>query len=54
MDEFEKEEMKKGRPMVESRPSRLQKWLDDFVPKLIKKSCQKNYFKDEKYYNDSI
>ena len=34
MDEFEKEEMKKSRPVVESR---LHKWLDDYVPKPIKK-----------------
>ena len=38
MDEFEKEEMKKSRPVVESRLSRLHKWLDDYVPKPIKRS----------------
>ena len=38
MDEFEKEEMKSSRPVVESRLSRLHKLLDDYVPKLIKKA----------------
>ena len=37
LDEFRKEEMKKSRPVVESRLSRLDKWLDDCVPKPVKK-----------------
>ena len=41
MDEFEKEEMKKTRPVVESRLSWLHKWLDDYVPKPIKKAVDK-------------
>ena len=43
MDEFEKEEMKKSWPMVESRVSRLYKWLDDYVPKPIKKAVHKAF-----------
>ena len=43
MDEFEKEKMKKSRPVVESRLSRLHKWLDDYVPKTIKKAVT-NFF----------
>ena len=35
MDEFEKEEMKKSRPVVESRLSKLHEWLDDHIPKPI-------------------
>ena len=35
MDEFEKEEMKKSRPVVESRLSKLHKWLNDYIPKPI-------------------
>ena len=41
MDEFEKEEMKKSRPVEESGLSRLHKWLDDYVPKPIKKAVDK-------------
>ena len=43
MDEFEKEEMKKSRPVVESRLSKLHKWLDDYVPKPIKKAVDKAF-----------
>ena len=43
VDEFEKEEMKKSRPVVESRLSRLHKWLDDYVPKPIKKVVDKTF-----------
>ena len=35
MDEFEQEEMKKSRPVVESRLSKLHEWLDDHIPKPI-------------------
>ena len=35
MDEFEKGEMKKSRPVVESRLSKLHKWLNDYIPKPI-------------------
>ena len=43
MDEFEKEEMKKSRPVEESGLSRLHKWLDDYVPKPIKKAVDKAF-----------
>ena len=33
IDEVEKEEMTKSRPMVETRLSKLHKWLDNYVPK---------------------
>ena len=45
MDEFEKEEMKKSRPVVESRLSRLHKWLDDYVPKPIQKAVDEAFIK---------
>ena len=45
MDEFEKEEMKKTRPVVESRLIRLHKWLDDYVPKPFKKAVKKSFLK---------
>ena len=35
MNEFEKEEMTKSRPVVETRLSKLHKWLDNYVPKTI-------------------
>ena len=38
MNEFEKEEMTKSRPVVETRLSKLHKWLDNYVPKKIKKA----------------
>ena len=43
MDEFEKAEIKKSRPVVESRLSKLHKWLDDYVPKPIKKAVDKAF-----------
>ena len=43
IDEFEKEEMKKSRPVVESRLSKLHKWLDYYVPKPIKKEVGKAF-----------
>ena len=45
MDEFEKEEMKKTRPVVESRLIRLHKWLDDYVPKPFKKAVKKSFLR---------
>ena len=45
MDEFEKEEMKKSRSVVESRLSRLHKWLDDYVPKPIQKAVDEAFIK---------
>ena len=35
--------MKENRPVVESRLSRLQKWLDDYLPKPIKKAVDKPF-----------
>ena len=43
MDEFEKEEMKKSRPVVESRLSKLHKWLDYYVLKPVKKDVDKAF-----------
>ena len=45
MDEFEKEEMKKSRPMVKSKLSKLHKWLDDHVPKPIKNSVEEAFLR---------
>ena len=45
MDEFEKEEMKKSRPVVKSRVSKLHKWLDDYVLKLIKNAIDKAFLR---------
>ena len=45
MDEFEKEEMKKSRPVVKSRLSKLHKWLDDYVLKLIKNAIDKAFLR---------
>ena len=41
MDEAEKEEMKKSRPVVETRLSKLRKWLDNYVPNQLKKPLTK-------------
>ena len=43
MDEFEKEKMKKSRPVVKSKLSKLHKWLDDHIPKLIKNAASKEF-----------
>ena len=43
MDEVEREEMKRSRPVVESRLGKLHKWLDDYVPKPIKKAVDKAF-----------
>ena len=43
MDGFEKEEMKKGRPLVESKLGKLHKWLDDYVPKQKNKAVDKAF-----------
>ena len=45
MDEFEKEEMKKSRPVVKSRLSKLHKWLDDYVLKLIKNAIDRAFLR---------
>ena len=41
MDEFEKEEMKKSRPVVKDRLSELYDKLIDYIPKPIKKAVDK-------------
>ena len=41
MDEFVKEEMKISRSVVETRLGKLHKWLDDYLPKPIKKPSAK-------------
>ena len=43
MDEFEKEESKKRRPVVKNRLSKLYHWLLDYVPKSIKKAVKKSF-----------
>ena len=43
MDEFEKEKMKKSRPVVKSKLSKLHKWLDDHIPKPIKNAASKEF-----------
>ena len=45
MDEFEKEEMKKSRPVVKSRLSKLHKWLDDHIPKPIKNAVDEAFLR---------
>ena len=41
MDEFEKEEMKKGRPVVKNRLNERYDWLVDYIPKPIKNAVSK-------------
>ena len=48
MNEFEKEEMTKSRPVVETRLSKLHKWLDNYVPKPIKKAIDKTIIRLKK------
>ena len=43
MDEFEKEEMKKSRPMVKNKITEWYDWLIDYVPKPIKKAVSKAF-----------
>ena len=43
MDEFEKEEMKKSRPMVKNKLSEWYDWLIEYVPKPIKKAVSKAF-----------
>ena len=47
MDEFEKEDMKKSRPVVERRLSKLHKWLDDYASKPIKKVVDKAFSREK-------
>ena len=43
MDEFEKEEMKKGRPVVKNKLNKWYDWLVDYVPKSIKNAVDKAF-----------
>ena len=43
MDEFEKEEMKKSRPVVRNRLNEWHDWLFDYVPKIIKSAVNKAF-----------
>ena len=43
MDEFEKEEMKKGRRVVKNRLNEWYDWLFDYVPKPIKNAVSKAF-----------
>ena len=45
MNEFEKEEMKKSRPVVKSKLCKLRKWLDDHVPKPIKNAVDEAFLR---------
>ena len=45
INEFEKEEMKKSRPVLKGRLSKLHKWLDDHVPKPIKNAVDKAFLR---------
>ena len=45
MDEFEKEEMKKSRPVVKIELSKWYKWLVDYVPKSIKNAVSKSFLR---------
>ena len=45
MDEFEREEMKKGRPVVIYRLNKWYDWLVDYVQKSIKNSISKTFTK---------
>ena len=54
IDEVEKEEMTKSRPMVETRLSKLHKWLDNYVPKPIKKAIDKTIIRLKKYHTKVV
>ena len=43
MDEFEKEEIKKGRSMVKNKLNEWYGWLIDYVPKPIKNAISKAF-----------
>ena len=45
MDEFEKEEMKKSRPVIENRSSDLYDQLIDYVLKPIKNAARKSFLR---------
>ena len=45
MDEFEKEEMKKSRPVVRNRLNEWHDWLFDYVPKPIKSAVNKAFLR---------
>ena len=45
MDEFEKEEMKKSRPVVKSRLGKLHKWLDDHISIPIKNAVDEAFLR---------
>ena len=45
MDEFEKEEMKKSRPVVKNKLNEWYDWLVDHVPKLIKNAVGKAFLR---------
>ena len=45
MNEFEKEEMKKSKPVVKSKLCKLHKWLDDYVPKPIKNAVDEAFLR---------
>ena len=54
MNEFEKEEMTKSRPVVETRLSKLHKLLDNYVPKPIKKAIDKTIIRLKKYHTKVV
>ena len=50
MDEFEKEEMKKGRPVGKNKLNKWYDWLVDYVPKPIKNAFSKAFLRGKKVY----
>ena len=45
MDEFEKEELKKSRPVVKNKLNKWYDWLADYVPKPIKNAISKAFLR---------
>ena len=48
MDELEKEEMKKSRPLVKNKLKKWYDWLVDYIPKTIKNAASKAFLRAKK------
>ena len=48
MDEFEKLEMKKSRPVVKNKLGELYDQLTDYIPQQLKRLWTRSFFRDEK------
>ena len=48
MDELEKEEMKKSRPLVKNKLKKWYDWLVDYIPKTIKNAASKAFLRAQK------